>query len=93
MGSTMKQSIFDEQTSKALKSWHKNAKKKPDGKNPGDGNEPVVATNGDKSAPSGGGQTNSRETTLDVAGGNRSSNKEDKEAEPGKQPLDLLTGS
>lgn len=30
MGSTMKKSIFDEQTSKALKQWHKNAlKKKP----------------------------------------------------------------
>ncbi|OMO94953.1 Mlo-related protein [Corchorus capsularis] len=33
MGSTMKRSIFDEQTSKALKQWHKNAvKKKGDGK-------------------------------------------------------------
>ncbi|GMH27358.1 hypothetical protein Nepgr_029201 [Nepenthes gracilis] len=32
MGSTMKQSIFDEQTSKALKKWHKNAKKKNEGK-------------------------------------------------------------
>lgn len=32
MGSTMKRSIFDEQTSKALKQWHKNAmKKKGDG--------------------------------------------------------------
>ncbi|KAM7521338.1 hypothetical protein LguiB_020300 [Lonicera macranthoides] len=31
MGSTMKKSIFDEQTSKALMSWHKNAKKKHDG--------------------------------------------------------------
>ncbi|KAK7351822.1 hypothetical protein VNO77_11544 [Canavalia gladiata] len=28
MGSTMKKSIFDEQTSKALKKWHKNALKK-----------------------------------------------------------------
>lgn len=28
MGSTMKRSIFDEQTSKALKMWTKNAKKK-----------------------------------------------------------------
>ncbi|KAI4317050.1 hypothetical protein L6164_024961 [Bauhinia variegata] len=28
MGSTMKRSIFDEQTSKALKQWHKNALKK-----------------------------------------------------------------
>jgi mlo protein len=28
MGSTMKRSIFDEQTSKALKNWTKNAKKK-----------------------------------------------------------------
>lgn len=28
MGSTMKRSIFDEQTSKALKQWHKNAVKK-----------------------------------------------------------------
>ncbi|GAV65849.1 Mlo domain-containing protein [Cephalotus follicularis] len=33
MGSTMKKSIFDEQTSKALKQWHKKAvKKKNDGK-------------------------------------------------------------
>ncbi|XP_030535713.1 MLO-like protein 9 [Rhodamnia argentea] len=33
MGSTMKRSIFDDQTSKALKQWHKNAlKKKADGK-------------------------------------------------------------
>lgn len=33
MGSTMKRSIFDEQTSKALKQWHKNAvKKKTEGK-------------------------------------------------------------
>ncbi|KAF5455606.1 hypothetical protein F2P56_025166 [Juglans regia] len=33
MGSTMKRSIFDEQTSKALKQWHKKAvKKKNDGK-------------------------------------------------------------
>ncbi|KAJ9186307.1 hypothetical protein P3X46_001897 [Hevea brasiliensis] len=33
MGSTMKRSIFDEQTSKALKQWHKKAaKKKHDGK-------------------------------------------------------------
>lgn len=34
MGSTMKKSIFDQQTSKALMSWHKNAlnKKKGDGK-------------------------------------------------------------
>ncbi|OMP09615.1 Mlo-related protein [Corchorus olitorius] len=33
MGSTMKRSIFDEQTSKALKQWHKKAvKKKGDGK-------------------------------------------------------------
>lgn len=28
MGSTMKRSIFDDQTSKALKNWTKNAKKK-----------------------------------------------------------------
>lgn len=28
MGSNMKKSIFDEHTSKALKSWHKHAKKK-----------------------------------------------------------------
>lgn len=28
MGSHMKRSIFDEQTSKALKNWHKAAKKK-----------------------------------------------------------------
>lgn len=28
MGSTMKRSVFDDQTSKALKMWHKNAKKK-----------------------------------------------------------------
>ncbi|KAF8050722.1 hypothetical protein N665_1896s0003 [Sinapis alba] len=28
MGSTMKRSVFDEQTSKALEQWHKNAKKK-----------------------------------------------------------------
>nr|AAC69142.3 hypothetical protein [Arabidopsis thaliana] len=28
MGSTMKRSVFDDQTSKALKNWHKNAKKK-----------------------------------------------------------------
>ncbi|KAI4366260.1 hypothetical protein MLD38_022155 [Melastoma candidum] len=34
MGSTMKQSIFDEQTSKALKQWRNNAKKKNEG-NPG----------------------------------------------------------
>ncbi|XP_021717759.1 MLO-like protein 9 [Chenopodium quinoa] len=32
MGSTMKRSIFDEQTSKALTKWRKNAKKKNDGK-------------------------------------------------------------
>lgn len=33
MGSTMKRSIFDEQTSKALKQWHKKAlKKKNEGK-------------------------------------------------------------
>lgn len=34
MGSTMKKSIFDEQTNKALKKWQKNAaaKKKNDGK-------------------------------------------------------------
>ena len=29
MGSTMKQSIFDDQTSKALKSWRAGVKKKP----------------------------------------------------------------
>lgn len=34
MGSTMKKSIFDEQTSKALKKWHKNAVKKKDEKIP-----------------------------------------------------------
>jgi mlo protein len=35
MGSTMKKSIFDEQTSKALKEWHKKAvKKKNDGRGP-----------------------------------------------------------
>ncbi|PON90499.1 Mlo-related protein [Trema orientale] len=34
MGSTMKRSIFDEQTSKALKNWHKNAVKKKDEKPP-----------------------------------------------------------
>ena len=28
MGSTMKRSVFDEQTSKALKEWHKGVKKK-----------------------------------------------------------------
>lgn len=28
MGSTMKQSIFDDHTSKALKSWHEHVKKK-----------------------------------------------------------------
>lgn len=28
MGSTMKRSVFDEQTSKALKQWHNKAKKK-----------------------------------------------------------------
>lgn len=28
MGSTMKRSIFDDQTSKALMNWHKNAKKR-----------------------------------------------------------------
>ena len=32
MGSTMKRSIFDEQTSKALKKWHKKAVKKKDEK-------------------------------------------------------------
>lgn len=33
MGSNMKKSIFDEQTSKALMNWHKNAlKKKNEGK-------------------------------------------------------------
>ena len=33
MGSTMKKSIFDEQTNKALMSWHKHAqKKKAEGK-------------------------------------------------------------
>ena len=32
MGSTMKRSIFDEETSKALTKWRKNAKKKNDGK-------------------------------------------------------------
>lgn len=33
MGSTMKRSIFDEQTSKALKQWHQKAvKKKTDGR-------------------------------------------------------------
>lgn len=35
MGSTMKRSIFDEQTSKALTKWRKNAKKKNDGIKPG----------------------------------------------------------
>ncbi|KAL2895231.1 MLO-like protein 5 [Bienertia sinuspersici] len=34
MGSTMKRSIFDEQTSKALTKWRKNAKKKNDTKPP-----------------------------------------------------------
>lgn len=35
MGSTMKKSIFDEQTSKALKQWHKSAlKKKNEGGKP-----------------------------------------------------------
>ncbi|KAL1194968.1 MLO-like protein 9 [Cardamine amara subsp. amara] len=28
MGSTMKRSVFDEQTSKALEQWHKKARKK-----------------------------------------------------------------
>ncbi|KAI4374867.1 hypothetical protein MLD38_012810 [Melastoma candidum] len=42
MGSTMKQSIFDDQTSKALKQWRKNARKKNEGK-PG---EPVTRTLG-----------------------------------------------
>ncbi|GAB4828422.1 MLO-like protein 5, variant 2 [Ancistrocladus abbreviatus] len=32
MGSTMKRSIFDEHTSNALRKWHKNAKKKNEGK-------------------------------------------------------------
>ncbi|CAL0326949.1 unnamed protein product [Lupinus luteus] len=35
MGSTMKKSIFDEQTSKALKMWHKNALKKANSKGRG----------------------------------------------------------
>lgn len=34
MGSTMKRSIFDEQTSKALKKWHMAVKKKRGGKSP-----------------------------------------------------------
>ncbi|XP_031253770.1 MLO-like protein 10 [Pistacia vera] len=34
MGSHMKKSIFDEQTSKALKNWHKAAKKQKGGKSP-----------------------------------------------------------
>ncbi|XP_044508799.1 MLO-like protein 10 isoform X2 [Mangifera indica] len=34
MGSHMKKSIFDEQTSKALKNWHKTVKKKKGGKSP-----------------------------------------------------------
>ncbi|KAI4336685.1 hypothetical protein L6164_015181 [Bauhinia variegata] len=37
MGSTMKKSIFDEQTSKALKQWHRNAQKK---KNSGEEHSP-----------------------------------------------------
>ncbi|CAN4128182.1 unnamed protein product [Withania somnifera] len=35
MGSTMKKSIFDDQTSKALMNWHKNAKKKKPPTKPG----------------------------------------------------------
>lgn len=34
MGSTMKRSVFDDQTSKALKNWHKNAKKKSETSGP-----------------------------------------------------------
>lgn len=35
MGSTMKKTIFDEQTSKALMSWHKHALKKKHEEKPG----------------------------------------------------------
>lgn len=43
MGSTMKQSIFDEQTSKALKNWRAGAKKKaPTGSKHG-GGSPTAA--------------------------------------------------
>lgn len=35
MGSTMKKTIFDEQTSKALMSWHKHALKKKHDEKPG----------------------------------------------------------
>lgn len=37
MGSNMKKSIFDEQTSKALMNWHKNAMKKKNEGKPGAG--------------------------------------------------------
>ncbi|OIT27975.1 mlo-like protein 5 [Nicotiana attenuata] len=56
MGSTMRRSIFDDQTSKALMNWHKNAKKKKPTKlgqvqtrklgSPGDSPETSLSTKG-----------------------------------------------
>ncbi|CAN6335685.1 unnamed protein product [Urochloa humidicola] len=58
MGSTMKQSIFDEQTSKALKNWRAGAKKKA----------PATSKHGGQGSPTAGGSPRSGSPTKADAG-------------------------
>ncbi|CAL5098087.1 unnamed protein product [Urochloa decumbens] len=58
MGSTMKQSIFDDQTSKALKNWRAGAKKKA----------PANSKHGGQGSPTGGGSPRSGSPTKADAG-------------------------
>ncbi|GAB2210432.1 hypothetical protein Droror1_Dr00015698 [Drosera rotundifolia] len=81
MGSNMKQSIFDEQTSKALRKWHKNAKKKNEVK-PGGMPTQTLGESGDAEADTPGKEQEMAKVTASV----------DLE-EKLSPPRDLLTGS
>ncbi|KAL9259440.1 MLO-like protein [Drosera capensis] len=81
MGSNMKQSIFDEQTSKALRNWRKNAKKKNEGK-PGGMPTQTLGESGDAEADTPGQEQEMAKVTATV----------DLE-EKLSPPRDLLTGS
>ncbi|GAB2289306.1 MLO-like protein 9 [Dionaea muscipula] len=92
MGSTMKKSIFDEQTSKAIRKWHKNAKKK---------NHEGKPVGGGATAPTqtlGGGETTDMESADDTQLDEEQMAKVTATVDlEGKQlsspPADLLTGT
>uniref|UniRef100_A0ACD5U759 Uncharacterized protein n=1 Tax=Avena sativa TaxID=4498 RepID=A0ACD5U759_AVESA len=81
MGSTMKQSIFDDQTSKALKNWRAGVKKKPAASNSKHGGSPSGSHPGSPRAEDAGGGSAPAEDTGPHAGAAQGA-KKGEEGEP-----------